>query len=198
IYYNPWTDLDFDQIDQKPIPDVLPIEENLPTEQEALQSIFIPSDNTEDIDDNQDPWEIDKESVIASGQAPRYNLDDELSDKWNLDSSDEESLYSIPRRNKEPPTYYIKDLIDIRLNQIQYLLKLRINHSRLKKVLFILGDMQHFLYPNLPHPLQNLNRDFYKLYEAKTKKAQDRLLKQVQRKVKLCQNIKIKGFVLTE
>ncbi|CAG8732960.1 7350_t:CDS:2, partial [Racocetra fulgida] len=126
IYYNPWTDLDFDQIDQKPIPNVLPIEENLPTEQEALQSIFTQPDNTEDIDDSQDPWEIVEETVIAS------------------------------------------------------------------------GDIQHFLYPNLPLPLQNLNKDFYKLCEAKTKKAQDRLLKQVQRKVKLCQNMKIKGFVLTE
>ncbi|CAG8741453.1 6001_t:CDS:1, partial [Racocetra fulgida] len=179
IYYNPWTDLDFDQIDQKPIPDVLPIEENLPTEQEALQSIFISSDNTEDIDDNQDLWEIVEETIIASGQAQEYNLDNKLSDKWNLDSSDEESLYPIPRRNKEPPTYHIKDLIDIRLNQIQHLLKLRINHSRLKKGLFILVNMQYFLYPNLSLPLQNLNRDFYKLYEAKTKKTQDRLFKQV-------------------
>ncbi len=58
--------------------------------------------------------------------------------------------------------------------------------------------MQHFLYPNLPLPLQNLNRDFYKLYEVKTKKAQDRFLKQVQKKVKLCQYMKIKEFVLTE
>ncbi|CAG8810841.1 7175_t:CDS:1, partial [Racocetra fulgida] len=45
----------FDQIDQKPIPDTLPIEENLPTEQEALQSIFTQPDNTEDMDDSQDP-----------------------------------------------------------------------------------------------------------------------------------------------
>ncbi|CAG8816946.1 11048_t:CDS:1, partial [Gigaspora margarita] len=40
--------------------------------------------------------------------------------------SDEESLYPISR-NKEPPTYYIKDLIDARLDQIQQLLKLRVN-----------------------------------------------------------------------
>ncbi|CAG8761946.1 11372_t:CDS:1, partial [Racocetra fulgida] len=44
----------FDQIDLQPIPDTLPIEENLPTEQEALQSIFIQPDNTENIDDTQD------------------------------------------------------------------------------------------------------------------------------------------------
>ncbi|CAG8687814.1 6414_t:CDS:1, partial [Racocetra fulgida] len=81
IYYNSWTDLNFDQINQKPIPDVLPIEENLPTEQEVLQFIFILSDNTEDIDDSQDPWEIIKEIVIASGQALGYDLDNELSDK---------------------------------------------------------------------------------------------------------------------
>ncbi|CAG8827111.1 18278_t:CDS:1, partial [Racocetra persica] len=118
---------------------------------------------------------IIEETVIASGQAPGY---DELSDVWDPDFSDEKSLYPISRRNRKPPTYYIKDLINIRLKQIEHLLKLRINQSRLKKVLFILDDMQHFLYSNLPLPLQNLNRDFYKLYEAKTKKSQDRLLKQ--------------------
>ncbi|CAG8846242.1 5357_t:CDS:1, partial [Gigaspora margarita] len=95
--------------------------------------------------------------------------------------SDEESLYPISR-NKEPSTYHIKDLIDARLDQIQQLLKLRVNQLRLKKVLLILRDMQHFWYPNLPLPLQHLNRDFHKLYGAKSKKAQDRLFKQVQRK----------------
>ncbi|CAG8510477.1 14656_t:CDS:1, partial [Racocetra fulgida] len=57
----------FDQIDQKPISDVLFIEKNLQTEQEVLQSIFILSDNTEDIDDNQVLWKIVEETVIASG-----------------------------------------------------------------------------------------------------------------------------------
>ncbi|CAG8787783.1 8165_t:CDS:1, partial [Racocetra fulgida] len=61
---------------------------------------------------------IVEETVIVSGQAPGYNFDNKLSNKWNLDSSDEESLYPIPKRNKEPSTYHIKDLIDIRLNQI--------------------------------------------------------------------------------
>ncbi|CAG8510574.1 22030_t:CDS:2 [Gigaspora rosea] len=108
----------------------LPIKENLPTE---------------------DPWKIFEETVIDSGQALGYNPNDGLSDKWELDS-DEESLYLVISRNKEPPTYHIKDLIDTRLNQILQLLKLRVNQLRLNKVLFILNDIQHFLYPN-PHPL---------------------------------------------
>ncbi|CAG8838255.1 9566_t:CDS:1, partial [Racocetra persica] len=45
----------FDQNDQQPVPDTLPIEEDLPTEQEALQSISIQSYKTEDTDDTQDP-----------------------------------------------------------------------------------------------------------------------------------------------
>ncbi|RIB14814.1 hypothetical protein C2G38_2193972 [Gigaspora rosea] len=172
IYYNPWTDLDVDQNKQQSVSDTLPIEENLPTE---------------------DPWEIFEETVIDSGQAPGYNPDNGLSDKWELDS-DEESLYPVISRNKEPPTYHIKDLIDARLDQIQQLLKLRVNQHRLNKVLFILNDIQHFLYPNLPPPLQYLNRDFYKLYGAKSKKARDRLLQQVLRKGRLCKYMKIKGF----
>ncbi|CAG8805978.1 9451_t:CDS:1, partial [Racocetra persica] len=112
IYYNAWTDLSFDQNDQQPVSDTLPIEENLPTEQEALQSISIQSYKTKDTDDTQDPWEIIEETVIASGQALEY---DKLSDIWDPDSFDEESLYPIPRRNREPSTYHIKDLINIRL-----------------------------------------------------------------------------------
>jgi hypothetical protein len=37
IYYNPWADLDFDQNNQLSVPDTLPNEESLPTEEEALQ-----------------------------------------------------------------------------------------------------------------------------------------------------------------
>ena len=58
--------------------------------------------------------------------------------------------------------------------------------------------MQYFPYPNLLPSLQFLNRDFYKLYGAKSKKARDRLLKQVLRKVRLCKYMKIKGFMLTK
>ena len=126
IYYNPWTDLDFDQNNQQPVPSTLPIEENLPTEQEALQLASLQHHDVENIDDNQDPWEIFEETVIDSGQAIGYNPDDGLSDKWELDS-DEESLFPVISRNKEPPTYHIKDLINARLDQIQQLLKLRVN-----------------------------------------------------------------------
>ena len=66
IYYNPWTNLDFDQNDQQPVPDTLPIEETLPTEQEALQSIPTQPDDIEDMDDTQDPWEIFEETIITS------------------------------------------------------------------------------------------------------------------------------------
>ena len=66
--------------------DTLPIEENLPTE---------------------DPWEMFEETVIDSGQALGYNPDDGLSDKWELDS-DEESLFPVISRNKEPPLTILK------------------------------------------------------------------------------------------
>ena len=36
IFYNPWSDDDFDQNDQQSVPDVLPIEEYLLTIQKAL------------------------------------------------------------------------------------------------------------------------------------------------------------------
>ncbi|CAG8812627.1 28874_t:CDS:1, partial [Racocetra persica] len=54
IYYNSWTDLSFDQNDQQPVPDTLSIEEDLPTEQETLQSISIQSYNIEDTENTQD------------------------------------------------------------------------------------------------------------------------------------------------
>jgi hypothetical protein len=31
LYYNPWTDLNFDQNNQQPVPDILSIEEDLLT-----------------------------------------------------------------------------------------------------------------------------------------------------------------------
>ena len=151
IYYNPWTD-DFDQNNQQSVSDTLPIEENLPTKPEVLQPELPQPYNVENIDNIQDPWEIFEKTVIDSGQALGYNPDDGLSDKWELDS-DEESLFPVISKNKEPPTYHIKDLINARLDQIQQLLKLRVNQLRLNKVLFILNDMQHFLYPNLPSSL---------------------------------------------
>ncbi|CAG8690751.1 11090_t:CDS:2, partial [Gigaspora rosea] len=70
---------------------------------------------------------IFEETVIDSGQAIGYNPDNGHPDKWDLDS-DEESFYPVISRNKEPPTYHIKDLIDARLDQIQQLLKLRDPH----------------------------------------------------------------------
>ncbi|CAG8814304.1 13436_t:CDS:1, partial [Gigaspora margarita] len=92
---------------------------------EAIQLELLQPQDTENIEDTQDPWEIFEENVVASGQALGYP-NDGLSDKWELDS-DEESLYPISSRNKEPSTYHIKDLIDARLDQIQQLLKLRVN-----------------------------------------------------------------------
>ena len=80
IYYNPWTD-DFDQNNQQFVSDTLPIEENLPTEPEVLQSELPQPYNVENIDNIQDPWEIFEETVIDSGQALGYNPDDGLSDK---------------------------------------------------------------------------------------------------------------------
>src|SRR5260363_277666 len=123
IYYNPWIDHDFDQNNQQSKLDALPINE-IPIEPEAVQPELLQPQGTENIEDTQDPWEIFEENVVASGQALGYP-NDGLSDKWELDSN-EESLYQISS-NKEPPTYHIKDLIDARLDQIQQLLKLRVN-----------------------------------------------------------------------
>ncbi|CAG8848901.1 33790_t:CDS:1, partial [Gigaspora margarita] len=170
IYYNPCTDLDYNQNNQQSKLNALPIKE-IPIEPEAVQLELLQPQGTKNIENTQDLWESFEETIVVSGQALGYS-NDRLSDKWELDS-DEESLYPIISRNKEPPTYYIKDLIDARLDQIQLLLKLRVNQLRLKKVLLILSDMKNFLYPNLPPLLQYLNRDFYKLYRTKTKKAQD-------------------------
>ena len=77
LYYNPWTDLNFDQNNQQPVPDTLPTEEDLLTEQEALQLTSLQNSNTEDMDSTQDPWEIFEETTIISGQAIGYNCDEE-------------------------------------------------------------------------------------------------------------------------
>ncbi|CAG8842127.1 771_t:CDS:2, partial [Gigaspora margarita] len=90
----------------------------------TLQLELPQSQNAKNIDNTQDPCEIFEETVIDSGPALEYNL------KLN---SNEESFYPIINRNKEPSTYYIKDLIDAKLDQIQQLLKLRIDQLRLKK-----------------------------------------------------------------
>src|SRR5260363_107244 len=117
IYYNPWTD-DFDQKNQQSILNALPIEE-IPIEPEAVQLEPLQPQDTENIENTQDPWEIFEETIVASGQALGYP-DDGLLDKWELDSN-EESLYLISGRSKKPPTCHIKDLINIRLDQIQQL-----------------------------------------------------------------------------
>ncbi|CAG8845885.1 34310_t:CDS:2, partial [Gigaspora margarita] len=85
----------------------------IPIEPEAVQLELLQPEDIENIEDTQDPWKSFEENVVAS-------------DKGELDS-DEESLYPIISRNKEPSTYYIKDLFDARLDQIQQLLKLRVN-----------------------------------------------------------------------
>ncbi|CAG8830146.1 29270_t:CDS:1 [Gigaspora margarita] len=114
IYYNPWIDFDFDHNNQQSELDALSIKE-IPIEPEAVQFELLQPQDTKNIEDTQDSWEIFEENVVASGQALGYP-NDGLSDKWELES-DEESLYPISR-NKEPPTYYIKDLINTRLDQI--------------------------------------------------------------------------------
>ncbi|CAG8834246.1 45962_t:CDS:1 [Gigaspora margarita] len=124
IYYNPWTDLDYDQNNQQSKLDALSIKE-IPIEPEAIQLELLQPQGTKNIENTQDPWKIFEETIVVSSQALGYP-NDGLSDKWKLDS-DEESLYPIISRNKEPPTYHIKDLIDARLDQIQLLLKLRVN-----------------------------------------------------------------------
>jgi hypothetical protein len=137
LYYNPWTDLNFDQNNQQPVPDTLPIEEDLLTEQEALQLISLQNNNTEDMDSTQDPWEIFEETTIISGQAIGYNCD-EKSDNCIIDTfytSDEETIYTPTTKNQRSSIYTINDLIQTRLNQIQKLLQLRINKYRLNKIL---------------------------------------------------------------
>ena len=58
LYYNFWSDLNFDQNDLQPVPDTLPVEKELPTEQEALQLTSTQHYNAKDIDDIQYLWEI--------------------------------------------------------------------------------------------------------------------------------------------
>ena len=67
IFYNPWSDDDFDQNDQQPVPDVLPIEEYLPTEQEALQLMCSQYDDVEEYISEQDSYELIEETVIDFG-----------------------------------------------------------------------------------------------------------------------------------
>jgi len=195
LYYNPWTDLSFDQNNQSPIPDTLPAEEELPTEQEALQFALTQSYNNEDMDSNQDPWETYEEIEIASGFAIGYNHD-ERSDIWSL--ADKTTINSTISKSKRSLYYTFDDLIHKRLKQIKKLLELRINSNRLKKILYILTDIQFFLYPNLPTSVKELNRDFGKLMKAKSKAAQSRLTKQVLRKIDKCKTIHIKGFILAD
>ncbi|CAG8793788.1 26386_t:CDS:2, partial [Racocetra persica] len=58
--------IDFDQNNQQSVSNTLSIEEDLLTEQEALQSISIQSYNIENTEDTKDLWEIIEETVIAS------------------------------------------------------------------------------------------------------------------------------------
>src|ERR1043165_748661 len=137
LYYNPWTDLNFDQNNQQPVSDTLSIEENLLTEQEALQLALLQNNNIEDMDSTQDPWEIFEETTIISGQVIGYNCD-EKSDTCNIDTfyiSDEKTIYTPTTKNQRSSIYTINDLIQIRLNQIQKLLQLKINKYRLNKIL---------------------------------------------------------------
>ncbi|CAG8698464.1 5687_t:CDS:1, partial [Gigaspora rosea] len=54
IYYNPWTDLNFDQNNQQFVSDTLLIEENLLTEQEVLQLEYLQPHNAKNINNTQD------------------------------------------------------------------------------------------------------------------------------------------------
>jgi hypothetical protein len=197
LYYNPWTDLNFDQNNQQSVPDILPIEEDLLTEQEALQLTSLQNNNTEDMNSTQDPWEIFEETTIISGQAIGYNCDEE-SDTCRIDTfytSDEETIYTPIAKNQRSSIYTINDLIQTRLNQVQKLLQLRINKCRLNKILWILSDIQFFLYPKLPTSLKDLNRDFMKLINIKKKLIQDRLVKQILKKLEKCKNLHFKGSI---
>ncbi|CAG8851456.1 12413_t:CDS:1, partial [Gigaspora margarita] len=97
----------------------------IPIEPEAVQLELLQPQGTENIEYIQDPWEIFEKTIVASSQALGYS-NNELLDKWELDFN-KESMYPIISRNKKPSTYHIKDLIDARLDQIQQLLKLRVN-----------------------------------------------------------------------
>ncbi|CAG8834034.1 40514_t:CDS:2, partial [Gigaspora margarita] len=75
IYYNPWIDLNFDQNNQQSELDALPIKE-IPIEPEAVQLELLQPQDTENIEDTQDPWEIFEENIVASGQAQGYPNDE--------------------------------------------------------------------------------------------------------------------------
>ncbi|CAG8524427.1 9305_t:CDS:2 [Dentiscutata heterogama] len=171
--------------------------ENLPTEQEALQLASLQHYDVEDMDDNQDPWEIFEETVIASRQAIGYDCDEnfDVYKNNNFYTSDEETIYTSTTRNKRVSVYTVNDLIQTRLNQIQKLLQLRINKCRLNKSLWILSEIQFFLYSNLPTLLKNLNKDFIKIVNTKKKSTQERLVKQILKKIERCRKLYFKRFI---
>ncbi|CAG8795401.1 11951_t:CDS:1, partial [Gigaspora margarita] len=70
-YYNPWTDFDFDQNNQQSELDALLIKE-IPIEPEAVQLELLQPQGTKNIENTQDPWEIFKENIVASGQVLGY------------------------------------------------------------------------------------------------------------------------------
>jgi hypothetical protein len=179
IFYNPWSDDDFDQNYQISVPDVLPMEEYLPTEREALQSMCSQHDDIEEYNSEQDPWELYEETVIAYGQAPGYDLDHELSNKSKYESSGEIISYSTTKRKKRQKRYLSNNLIERKLLQVKKLLQFRINGLRLNRILWILADVKFLLQPFLSKSFKDLNKAFDKLYFAKTKSSQDKLVKQV-------------------
>ena len=53
LYYNFWSDLNFDQNDIQLVPGTLPVEKELPTEQKALQLVSTQYYNAKDMDNIQ-------------------------------------------------------------------------------------------------------------------------------------------------
>jgi hypothetical protein len=188
IYYNPWANFYFDQNDQQPIPDTLPIEETLPTELEALKLACTEHDESENMNSTQDLWEIleETEIVVLSGQVNIYNNNQNM--RLLLDSKQqntsqnllnkEEMLLTTKKKHRQKK-YLYNNLIKRKLYQIRKLLLLRVTDLRLDKILYILGDIKFLLYPYLPKSFKNLDKEFLKLYYSKTKSSQRKLVKQV-------------------
>ncbi len=183
IFYNPWSDDDFDQNDQQSVPDVLPIEEYLPTEQEALQLMCSQYDDVEEYISEQDSYELIEETVIDFGQAPGYDLDYELSDKSEYESFGEIISYPTMKRRKRQRKYLSNNQIERRLLEIRKLLQLRVNDTRLNRILLNLADVKFLLHPFISKSFKDLNKAFDKLYFAKTKSSQDKLVKQVNKQL---------------
>ena len=87
------------------------------------------------------------------------------------------------KRRKRQRKYLSNNQIERRLLEIRKLLQLRVNDTRLNRILLNLADVKFLLHPFISKSFKDLNKAFDKLYFAKTKSSQDKLVKQVNKQL---------------